>query len=409
MRLWARLLTIEALRSLARNKVRTALAMLAITFGVATVIWFVAIGKAGRDGALAEFDKLGDNLIWLEAGSRSTNGVRTGTHGMNTLTVADAAAIRAECPLVARVSENADGNVQVIGPSRNWNSHFRGVSPEYREIRAWTMARGEYFTDDQLAHYDHVVVIGETVRRELFDGEDGVGQRVRMHGATFEVVGVLAPKGPSANGQDQDDTVMLPWTTAQRYLTGKDVTYLDDILISAASTEVIADATREVTELLRDRHHIAVGGDDDFNIRHPEELLKAKLKSTETLGRLLLAIASIALLVGGIGIMNMMLASVAQRTREIGLRGAIGARPSAIRIQFLGEAVMLTSIGGVLGVVLANAAAPLIADRLGWPMAMAPQASVLACGFAVAVGVAFGLYPASRAARLDPIDALRTE
>ena len=407
--LWARLMTIEALRSLARNKVRTSLAMLAITFGVATVIWFVAIGKAGRDSALAEFDKLGDNLIWLEAGSRQTNGVRTGSHGMNTLTVADAAAIRAECPLVARVSENVDGNLQLIGPNRNWNSHYRGVSPEYREIRAWQMARGEFFTDDQLAHFDHVIVIGETVRRELFDDADGVGEHVRLHGATFEVIGVLAPKGPSATGQDQDDTVMMPWTTAQRYVTGKDVTWLDDILISAASTDQIADATREVTDLIRERHHIALGGEDDFNIRHPEELLKAKLKSTETLGRLLLAIASIALLVGGIGIMNMMLAAVAQRTREIGLRGAIGARPSAIRVQFLGEAVMLTAIGGALGVALANLAAPVISDKLGWPMVMAPRASVLACGFAVAVGVAFGLYPASRAARLDPIDALRTE
>jgi putative ABC transport system permease protein len=402
-------LTIEALRALARNKVRTALAMLAITFGVATVIWFVAIGKAGRDGALAEFDKLGDNLIWLEAGSRQTNGVRTGAHGMTTLTVADAAAIRAECPLVARVSENVDGNLQLIGPARNWNSHYRGVAPEYREIRAWQVASGEFFTADHVAHFDHVIVIGETVRRELFDDGDGVGEHVRLHGATFEVIGVLAAKGPSATGQDQDDTVMMPWTTAQRYVTGKDVTWLDDILISAASTEQIADATREVAELIRERHHIAVGGEDDFNIRHPEELLKARLKSTETLGRLLLVIASIALVVGGIGIMNMMLASVAQRTREIGLRGAVGARPSAIRIQFLGEAVMLTAIGGVLGVALANAAAPLIADRLGWPMAMSVRASVLACGFAVAVGVAFGLYPASRAARLDPIDALRTE
>ena len=404
IRLWARLLTLEALRSLARNKVRTALAIIAIMFGVATVIWFAAIGKAGRDAALSEFDNLGDNLVWLEAGTRNVNGVRNGTHGMNTLVPADAAAIRAECPAVARVSENIDGSVQIIGEDRNWNTRWRGVSPEYFAIRKWDLAKGEAFTDDDVARSAKVVIIGETVRRQLFGDDDGLDARVRLQGALFRVIGVFAAKGPTSTGQDQDDTIMMPWTSSQRFLVGKRQLWLDDILMSAVSNDAIPRATQQVSELIRARHHA-----DDFNIRHPEELLQAKLKSAETLGRLLLLLAAMALLVGGIGIMNLMLAAVAQRTREIGLRGAIGATPNAIRVQFLGEAVMLTALGGVLGVALSRAGAFVLEDKLGWPMAMAADSTALACGFAIAVGVLFGFYPASRAARLDPIVALRAE
>lgn len=408
MRLWARLLTIEAVRALGRNKVRTALAMVAIMFGVATVIWFAAIGKAGRDAALSEFDNLGDNLVWLEAGARGVNGVRTGTHGMNTLTFADAVAIREECPAVARVSENIDGSVQIIGEERNWNTRWRGVSPDYFAIRKWDIAKGAAFTDDDVARYAKVVILGETVRRQLFGDDDGLDARVRLNGALFRVIGVFAVKGPAANGQDQDDTIMMPWTSSQRFLAGNQL-WLDDILMSAGSDAGIPRATRQVVELIRERHHIAPGADDDFNIRHPEELLQAKLKSSETLGRLLLSLASIALIVGGIGIMNLMLASVAQRTREIGLRGAIGATPNAIRVQFLGEAVMLTALGGLLGVILSRVGSFVLENKLGWPMTMSLDATALSCGFALLFGVVFGFYPASRAARLEPVIALRMD
>ena len=409
VRVVARLLTIEAVRSLARNKVRSGLAIVGIMFAVATVIWVVAIGRAGREQAEADLDKLGDNLIWIEAGARSVNGVRTGTHGMNTLVPADAAALRAETRWIAKVSENVDGRVQMAAGGRNWNTQFRGVSPEYLDIKRWQIARGEFLDDDHVRNADRVVVLGETVRRELFGDEPSLGEQVRIGNVWFAVIGTLVPKGTSAMGQDQDDTVMVPWTTGQKRLLGKDYYYLDDILCSARSADAIPAALVEIDALLRDRHHIAGDADIDFNIRHPEDVLKARVKTSKTLQVLFLAVASISLLVGGIGVMNVTLASVAQRTIEIGIRGAIGASPNAIRVQFLAEAIVLTSLGGALGVALANAAAPLVAHQLGWRMVMQPQVSALAVAFSVVIGVFFGFYPAHRAAQLDPIAALRSE
>ncbi|MDB4955162.1 MAG: Macrolide export ATP-binding/permease protein MacB [Myxococcales bacterium] len=408
-RVCARLLSNEALRSLARNKVRTGLATLAIAVGVATVIWVVGIGRAGKDKAVSELDKLGDNLIWLEAGSRNAAGVRTGSHGQTTLTAKDAEAIRRECPLVAKVSENTDGNLQAVYGGRNWSTHFRGVSPEYLDIKKWEVAEGAFFDGDQMDHFATVAVIGETVRRQLFGDDHAIGEKIRMRGHWFTVIGTLVAKGQGPTGQDQDDTVMLPWTTAMKRLNGKDVTWLDDILLSAVAPEAIPAATAQVEGLVRERHKIAAGADDDFNIRHPEEIVKAKIKSSETLEMLLMALASIALMVGGIGIMNVMFASVAQRTAEIGIRVAIGASPAAIQVQFLGEAVMLTLFGGGLGVLLSYAGAFLIEEKLGWQLSMAPQTSAGAVAFSVTVGVLFGFIPAHRAAQLDPIDALRNE
>jgi putative ABC transport system permease protein len=397
VRVAVRLLTIEPLRSLARNKVRSALAILGITVAVATVIWVVSIGRAGTEAALGDLDKLGDNLIWVEAGSRSVNGVRSGTRGMNTLTPKDAQAIRDEVKLVKAVSENTDGRIQVIYGGLNWSTGYRGVSPEYAEIRRWEMALGSFFDDDHLKHAAMVVVIGETVRRQLFGEDNPIGQQIRMNGFWFEVIGVFAPKGANANGNDQDDTVVLPWTTAMLRIVGRDVTWLDDIYCSAASPQAMDLATEQIKSLLRDRHHIQPGADDDFNIRHPEELLQARVKSARTLEALLLVLAGISLAVGGIGVMNVMLASVAQRTREIGIRSAVGAGPGAIQLQFLGEAIVMTSVGGALGVALGSITGSTL------------DTNVLAFSFAVAVGVVFGLYPAVRASNLDPIDALRAE
>ena len=409
LRVVVRLMIVEAVRALSRNLVRSGLAILGIAVAVAIVITVIAMGRASIEASEAELDKLGDNLVWVEAGSRNVAGARTGTHGMTTLIAHDADAIRREIPLVKEVSENVDGSFLVIYQDHNWRTRWRGVAPSYRAIKRWDLASGAFFDDDQTDHAARVVVIGETVRRELFADVDPIGETVRIQDLGFEVIGVLAPKGQSPTGQDQDDTVMMPWTTAMKRIVGRDQTWLDDILCSATSPDAIKPAVAQISELLRQRHHIEPGSEDDFNIRHPEELLQARIKTSNTLRLLLLGLASIAMAIGGIGVMNVMLASVSQRIAEIGLRGAVGARPSAIHLQFLGEAVVLSLIGGGFGVVLGALSAYIFEDKLGWTLAMSPEISAAAVLASVAVGVLFGLYPAARAARVDPIVALRAE
>ncbi|MEO8705442.1 MAG: ABC transporter permease [Kofleriaceae bacterium] len=404
-----RLLTIEAVRALGRNKARSALAVLGIAFAVTVVIAVVALGRAGVEHSEAELDQLGDSLVWVEAGTRNSAGVRTGSHGDTSLTVEDAELIRQEIPLIKDVSENVDGGFQVVYGDRNWRTRWRGVAPSYQTIKRWSLTRGVFFDDDQTRNVENVVVIGETVRKELFGDDDPIGESVRIERFSFVVIGLLEPKGQSASGQDQDDTVMMPWTTARKRIVGKEQTWLDDILCSAVSPDAIPSATAQIAALLRQTHHIQPDADDDFNIRHPEELLEARIKSSRTLERLLLAIASISLIVGGIGVMNVMLASVSQRISEIGLRSAVGARPSAIQVQFLGEAVMLTSLGGAVGLLLGHLTVHLFETRLGWPLAMSPAIAAWSMVSAMAVGLVFGLYPAIRASRIDPIVALRAD
>jgi len=406
-RLWVRLLSIEPLRALRRNKLRSALTALGIMVGVAAVIWVVAIGQAGTVRAEAELSNLGDNLVWVEAGSRNINGTRTGSHGTTSLTEDDAEAIRHDMSLIKSVAENVDGNVQVIYGNSNWNTRYRGVSPEYVDIKRWKIAQGTFFTQEQVDQVESVVVIGESVKKQLFGVAAAVGDVIRVKGVVFQVIGVLATKGQSAAGQDQDDVIMMPWTTSQKKLKGKGYEWLDDILCSAISREEVNPAVDAVTALMRQRHHIRAGEDDDFNIRRPDEVLKAQVEMSRTLEMLLICLASISLLVGGIGIMNVMLASVAQRISEIGLRLAVGATQAAVYMQFLGEAVMLSLFGGVLGVFFSVGGSFLIERMLGWSLSTPPQAAGLAVVFSVAVGVFFGFYPAWRAAQLDPIEALR--
>ena len=409
MRTLLHLFFVEALRALRRNLLRSALAATSITIGIAAVVAVVAIGRAGSRRAEQALQNLGDNFVWVEAGSRAPNGVRTGSHGTTSLTLGDAEALAREVPLLKRVTPNVDGSAQLIYGHKNWRTHWRGVNPDYFEIKRWNIASGEAFTDEDVRQSRSVCVLGATVREQLFGAADPVGQTVRVQEQLFRVLGVLAVKGQSAFGSDQDDTIVLPWSTAEKKIRGKSQTFLDDILASAVAPEAVGPAIDAITGLLRQRHHLAPGAEDDFNVRRPDEFIKAQIETSHTLEALLLGIASISLIVGGIGVMNVMLVSIAQRTREIGVRLAVGATAGAVQLQFLGEAVVLTLMGGLLGIVLGVAATLLIGRVLGWDTLVPPEAVLVAPLFSAAVGIFFGLYPARVASRLDPIASLRHE
>jgi len=399
----------EAVRGLSRNKLRSGLAALGITIGIAAVVCVVAIGRAGSDRLEEQLSNLGDNLVWVEAGSRNVNGVRSGTHGMNNLSVEDAQAILHEVPQIKSVSPQVDSRVSVVYGNRSWNTTYRGVSPDYLQIKRWQVAEGVPFTDEQVQQSANVCLIGQTVRDQLFGPQKAVGQDIRIHNQLFQVVGVLGAKGQSASGSDQDDFILLPYSAAQKKLRGKGYYWVDDILCSAVSAQEVSEAVDEISRLLRQRHQIRADQDDDFNIRRPEELIKAQLETKRNTALFLIGIASISLLVGGIGIMNVMLVSVTQRTREIGLRLAVGATEWAVQMQFLGEAIMLSLFGGIAGVFVGVASSIIYGRVMDWPMSIPTQALIIAPFFSIAVGVFFGLYPAFRAARLDPIVALRYE
>ena len=393
--------------SLLRNKLRSSLTVLGITIGIAAVICVVAIGKAGQARVEQALANLGDAFVWVEAGGRAVNGVRTGSRGTKSLTLADAVAIKSQIPLIKNVSPNVDASVQIVYGNQNWFMTFRGVSPEYFDIKRWEVDDGAVFTQDDVDRAADVCVLGRTVRQQLFGAENPIGAVVRLKDMPCKVVATLKPKGLALSGQDQDDTVILPYTTAQKKLMG--ITWLDDILCSAVSQDVVKQAGRQAGELLRERHRLRPEEPDDFNIRNPEDVIQAQLEASRTLTLLLIAIASISLVVGGIGIMNVMLVSVTERTREIGVRVAVGATEEAIQIQFLGESVLLSLVGGAAGVLLGIGASLFVGRALGWPMKLSVEAVVLAALFSTAVGVFFGYYPARKASRLDPIEALRYE
>jgi putative ABC transport system permease protein len=397
----------SAFLSLVRNKMRSALTVLGITIGIGAVICVVAIGKAGQIRVEQQLSNLGDNLVWIEEGGRAVNGVKTGTHGMNTLVLADAVAIKNQIPLIKSVSPNVDGSIQVIYGNQNWFTRYRGVSPEYFEIKRWYVALGAVFGQDDIDSAAGVCVIGRTVRNQLFGTADPIGKVIRVNNLPCRVVAALEAKGLAVSGQDEDDLIILPYTTVQKKIKG--ITWLDDILCSAVSPEAVKLAGQQAAALLRDRHHLRPEAEDDFNIRNPEDIIQAQLAASRTLTILLVAIASISLLVGGIGIMNVMLVSVTERTREIGVRLAIGATEAAIQLQFLGESVMLSLLGGAVGVLLGILGSYLIGRTLGWQMDVSPIAILIAAVFSFAVGVFFGYYPARKASLLDPIEALRYE
>jgi putative ABC transport system permease protein len=397
----------SSLRALLRNKTRSLLTVLGITIGIAAVISVVAIGKAGQAQVERRMNSLGDSYVWIEAGGRDVNGVQTGAHTTPTLTVADAIAIARQVPLIRRISPNIDAASQVVYGDRNWNTLWRGVSPAYFDIKRWYPQQGSLFSDEDVENAAGICVIGKTVRDRLFGPENPVGKVIRVGRLPCTVVAVLRPKGLSLSGQDQDDQIILPYTTAQQKLKG--AIWLDDIVGSAVSQDSVKAAGQQAAEVLRDRHHLGPGQGDDFSIRNPEEVIQAQMAASRSLANLLIAVASVSLLVGGIGIMNVMLVSVTERTREIGVRLAVGATEEAIQLQFLAESVMLSLVGGAAGVLAGIIGSYVIGNVLDWAMMISPLSIVVAVVFSVAVGLFFGFYPARKASMLNPAEALRYE
>ncbi len=393
-----------ALRALGRHKLRTGLAMLGISIGVGAYICCVSLGAGAARQVQAQLTGLGDNLIQLEGGSHNFHGVRTGNRGRNTLLPADMKAIQEQIPLVTAVSANVDGHVQVVRGNQNWATHVRGVSPEYHSIRRWTVVHGTPFSPEDVIRSSKVCVIGRTIADQLFGDEDPLGQTILVSRVPCRVGGVLEPKGSSAHGDDQDDVLLMPYTTVQKYIRG--IYWLDDIFASATSAEAIPAAEEQIVALMRERHHIQPGQDDDFNMRHPSAMLEAREETQRVMTMLLAGVASVALLVGGIGIMNIMLASVTERTQEIGIRLAVGARERDILLQFLVESITLSLVGATVGIGLGVAGSVALTYFAQWPTAVPPSAVGVAIAFAGTIGIFFGSFPATRAARLDPVEAL---
>lgn len=397
----------DGAKTLFRNKLRSLLTVLGICIGIGAVICVVAIGQAGSFQIQQQLQNLGDNFVWIEAGGRAVNGVRTGTRGTSSLTLADSDAIKNQIGLIKLVSPNVDSNAQLIYQNRNWQTHYRGVSPEWFIIKRWGMQQGAAFTQDDVDRAANVCVLGATVRDQLFGTEDPIGKTINIKGIPCVVTGVLTAHGTSITGQDQDDTLVMPYTTAMKKVMGQP--WLDDVLCSAVSFDVIKQAGAEAAELLRERHKLRSGEDDDFNIRNPEDQIQAQLDASNTFSIFLMCVGSVSLLVGGIGIMNVMLVSVTERTREIGVRMAVGATESEVRFQFLAESVLLSLIGGVVGVMVGFVGSIGLGRSLQWPLEISPQSVLIAALFSIGVGVFFGYYPARKAAMLDPIEALRFE
>jgi putative ABC transport system permease protein len=398
---------VAAAKALARNRMRSVLTMLGIVVGVSAVICTIAIGDGAASKVRDAISSIGANMIWIEAGGVNLNGVRTGSYGTKSLTVADAKAIQQQISLVTNVSPSVDTRVQLIYGNQNWNCSVRGVAPEYLAVKNWAIANGAMFTSRDIDSAANVCVLGTTVVDQLFGEEDPIGQTIRVKDQPCKVVGVLAVKGQSVTGQDQDDTLMMPYTTVMKKLMGH--WWLDDMMMSALSAEQEPEAERQIAVLLRERHRLRPDQLNDFNIRHPTEIAQAVAASAQTMEVLLASVASVSLLVGGVGVMNIMLVSVTERTREIGLRMAIGARARDVLRQFLLEALILSVAGGLLGIGLGLLGTRFIAWTINWPTRVSPQAMILAFGVSGTIGLVFGYYPARRAARLDPIDALRFE
>jgi len=407
--LWMTVVT--ALRAIRRNLLRSALTMLGVIIGVAAVLTMVSVGRGANAAVQKQIASLGNNLIMVIPGATTANGVHSSSGSAVSITVADATAIAKESPAVAEVAWAKRDVVQVVYGSQNWSTAAHGVPPSYLSVRDWPLSAGRFFDERDDAGASAVAVLGQTVVDQLFaPGEDPIGTTIRVKNVPFEVIGVLASKGQTAWGQDQDDVVLMPFLTAERRVLGtKFLGTVDMIVVSAVSAEALPEVERHIRSFLRERHRIPAGQDDDFTVRDLNEIAEASKAASEVMMNLLLSVASVSLLVGGIGIMNIMLVSVTERTREIGVRLAVGARTGHILLQFLVEATVISLVGGAVGLVVGVAATQLIARLAEWPTLLSAPAAVAAFLVSGAVGIFFGFYPARRAARLDPIAALRYE
>ncbi len=396
-----------ALKALNRNKLRTALTMLGMIIGVGAVITMVALGNGAQVSIEQQIQSAGTNVIMVNAGNFSSGGVRQGQGMSNTLTPDDANAIR-DVPGVQFAAEGVSQGAQIVAGNQNWFTQVQGTNVDLLSIKSWPMDSGQFFTPSDVTSAAKVAVIGTTVRDMLFpDGTDPIGQIIRVRNQPFKIIGVLTSKGQSGVGQDQDDVIYAPFTTVQKKLRG--ITYIQNVTVSAASADNLKETADAIATLLRLRHKIQPGDNDDFMVRTLEDIAAVRTETTRTMTALLASIAGVSLLVGGIGIMNIMLVSVTERTREIGLRLAIGARGGDVLLQFLVEAVVISLLGGSIGIGMGYALSQSLTQFLQWPTYVSPQAVLVAFGFAAGIGIFFGFYPARKASALDPIEALRYE
>ncbi|MCC6294080.1 MAG: ABC transporter permease [Bryobacterales bacterium] len=396
-----------ALRALARNKARSALTMLGIVIGVGSVIAMVSLGQGAQQQVQQQIAGMGDNLLIVMSGSRTSSGVRGGAGTNNRLTPEDAEAILREVPQVASISPGVSSNVTTVFGNQNWTTRAEGVGLDYLQIRGRSIEAGEFFTESDIRSAARVAVIGQTVATELFGAADPVGQTIRVRNLPFRVVGTITAKGQSGMGQDQDDILYLPYTTVMKKL--QSTIYISTIFVSASGRDSTTAAEAGITTLLRARHNIRAGQDDDFTVRNLTDVAEAAEESSRVMTMLLGGIAAVSLLVGGIGIMNIMLVSVTERTREIGIRMAVGARTSHVQHQFLIESLVLGLLGGIGGILAGIATSLGVSYAFGWPQSISPLAVAGSALFSMAIGIFFGYYPAKKAAALDPIDALRFE
>jgi putative ABC transport system permease protein len=395
------------LQALSRNRMRSALTVLGIVIGVAAVIATLAIGQGARAAVQAQIRALGANTLTVLPGTVTAGGARSGMGTTITLTPDDAQAIKNECPAIVAVAPSVRTVQQVVFGNQNWSTQIMGTTADYSIIRQWPVSSGVFLSEADNRGAAKVCVLGSKVVQQLYGSSDPIGTAVRIKNIPFRVIGVLSFKGGSGMGGDQDDVVLVPLLTAQRKLLG--ITHVNSVTVSAVNEAAVDVATQQITDLLRQRHRIRPGGDDDFFIFTQKDIATAAESSSQVMTLLLASIAAVSLLVGGIGIMNIMLVSVTERTREIGIRRAIGARRNDILLQFLVEAACLSLAGGALGVMLGIGSATMITQLARWPTMIQPEAVLLAFGFASAIGLFFGFYPARRASRLDPIESLRYE
>ena len=398
-----------AARALGRNKLRTALTMLGIIIGVGAVIVLVSIGQGAQSMVLDQISSMGTNMMYVMPGNLNFGGAAMGAGAANSLTDEDVNAMQREIPTIAASSPVVNSSGQLVFGNQNWFVRMQGTNEKFPQIRSWKVEQGDFFTEADIRSASRVIVLGKSVAERLFPGLDPIGESIRVRNLPFRVVGVLAAKGQSMVGQDQDDTAVIPYTTAQRKLLGQQIPSINQAMVSVISQQATGVTQTQITALLRQRHKIAPGESDDFMVRNMTDAAQTFTQLTTIMTLLLGSIAAISLVVGGIGIMNIMLVSVTERTREIGIRMAVGARPNYVRLQFLTESLVLSLMGGLIGVLIGGSLAALVSKILGWPTLVSGLSVLVSFGFATVIGIFFGYYPAHKAAALDPIEALRYE